>query len=131
MDSIENRLNQGLDFILYQLDHGNTLEGLKNGLLWFGFEQVKEWKSKFGYQFHVYSNEHFINKKPHFHIIHKGESIDCRLFLDGELIDCKGQSKLNKKVHEAIKYFVSQPKRATMLAKFWNSKNPDLLVPVG
>ncbi len=70
-EELENKLNQGLYYILDQLSHGNTIEGLKNGRVWMGFEQVKEWKSKFGFQFQIYSNDHFIDKKPHFHIVKK------------------------------------------------------------
>lgn len=76
------KLDQGLDYILDQLDHGNTIEGLKRGRVWMRFEQVKEWKSKFGFQFQIYSNDHFIYNKPHFHIVEQSEGIDCRIFFD-------------------------------------------------
>ena len=125
-EELENKLNQGLDYILDQLHHGNTIEGLKNGRVWMGFEQVKEWKSKFGFQFQIYSNDHFIDNKPHFHIVKKSEEIDCRIFFDGVIYDCKGNSTLDKKLREAIVYFVSDPKRQILLIDFWNNKNPQL-----
>lgn len=124
-DELENRLNQGLDYILEQLSHGNTIEGLKKNRVWMGFEKVKEWKSKFGYQFHIYSNDHFIDNKPHFHIVKKSEGIDCRLFFDGEVVDCQSNFQLSKRVKEAIKYFLSKPNNQERLIEFWNKKNPD------
>jgi hypothetical protein len=41
-------------------------------------EKVKEWKSRFGYQFHIYSNDHCLDNKPHFHFIKVSDNIDCR-----------------------------------------------------
>lgn len=125
-DEIEVRLNQGLDYIVDQLSHGNTIEGLKRGRVWMGFEQVKEWKSKFGYQFQIYSNDHLIDNKPHFHIVNKSENIDCRLFFDGEVVDCQGNSQLKKKIKSALKYFLAQPSNQTLLVELWNRKNPSL-----
>jgi hypothetical protein len=37
-----------------QLTKGNTIEGLKNGQRYIELHQVKEWKSKYCYQFHVF-----------------------------------------------------------------------------
>lgn len=124
MCSICNKLDEGFDGILFQLSKGNTIEGLKDGRRWDGFEQVKEWKSKFGYQFHIYSNDHFINKKPHFHLLKNSEGIDCRFFFDGELFDCKGNSQIDKKTQKALEYFLSETKQQEMLIKLWNQKNP-------
>ncbi len=51
-----------------------------------------------------------------------------RLFFDGELFDCKGSAALDKKIREAIVYFVSDPKRQIILKEFWNNKNPELKI---
>jgi hypothetical protein len=91
-----------------------------------GFKQIKEWRSKFGYQFHIYSNDHFINNKPHFHLIKRSDNIDCRLFFDGEIFDHNGNVFLDKKVKEAIIYFLENPGRQQNLIEFWNLKNPTL-----
>ena len=127
-DELENKLNKGLDYVIDQLFHGNTIEGLKKGRVWFGLEQVKEWNSKFGFQFQIYSNDHFIDNKPHFHIVKKSEGIDCRLFFDGNIFDCKGESSLDKKTREAILYFLSDIAIQTLLKEFWNKKNPSLSI---
>ena len=121
---IENLLDELFDEILFQLSKGNTIDGLKNGRKWSGFEQVKEWKSKFGFQFHIYSNDHFIESKPHFHLVNIGENIDCRIFFDGEVYDCKGKNQLDKRIYNSVKYFLAESKIQLYLIEFWNSKNP-------
>ena len=125
---MNDELNQGFDEILFQLSKGNTIEGLKKGNLWMGFEKVKEWKSQFGYQFHIYSKDHFLDNKPHFHILKESEKIVCRVFFDGTLYDCKGAEKLDKKIIKALKYFLSQPKSQKTLLDFWNFKNPQCCI---
>jgi hypothetical protein len=118
------RLNQNFDEILFQLSKGNTIEGLKKGLLWDGFEQVKEWKSRFDYQFHIHSNDHLLEKKPHFHLKKPSENIDCRIFFDGTIYDCKGDNLIDKRTREAVEYFLSNPNNQSLLLEFWNHKNP-------
>lgn len=120
----EEKLNESFDEIIHQLTKGNTIEGLKAGQLYMEFHQVKEWKSKYGYQFHVYSNDHPLDKKPHFHILKESESIDCRIFFDGSIYDCKGQNKLEKKVKEALDYFLENDSNIKILINLWNNKNP-------
>ena len=95
-DPTNDKLNRGFDEILFQLSKGNTIECLKKGIFWSGFEKVKEWKSQFGYQFHIYSNDHFLDKKPHFHILKESESIDCRVFFDGTLYDLLSRRGLQR-----------------------------------
>jgi len=127
-EKIENKLNEGLDYIIDQLTHGNTIDRLKKGRVWFGFEQLKEWKSKYGFQFQIYSNDHFIENKPHFHLVKNSDGINCRLFFNGEIYDCKGNKSLEKKVLEAITYFLSDNSIQLLLIDFWNQKNPSLKI---
>lgn len=123
-DNFEDKLNESFDFIIHQLTKGNTIEGIKTRHLFMEFHQVKEWKSKYGYQFHVYSNDHLIDKKPHFHIIKESDNIDCRFFFDGNIYDCKGQNKLEKKVFIALEYFLEENSNIAKLIDLWNNKNP-------
>ena len=123
-----DKLNQLFDEIIHQLEKGNTIEGLKKGLLYYEFHQVKEWKSKYGYRFHVYSNDHLIDKKPHFHIVKESEGIDCRFFFNGSIYDCKGQNKLEKKVSVALEYFLECRSNIAILISLWNNKNPNYKV---
>lgn len=97
MSNTSIEIEQSFDEILFQLSKGNTIEGLKKGRMWLGFEQVKEWKNRFGFQFHIYSNDHFIDNKPHFHLRKSSDNIDCRFFFNGELFDCKGKELLTRK----------------------------------
>jgi hypothetical protein len=122
-EPIENRLNQSFDSIIFQLSKGNTIEGIKRGSLYMEFEKVKEWKSRFGYQFHIYSNDHFIDNKPHFHFIKSSDEIECRVFFDGTVYDYKGKGRLDKKAKEALDYFLSGEYIQKSLVEFWNSKN--------
>jgi len=128
MEKHEEHLDESLDDILFQLSKGNTIERLAKGVRWESFQQVKEWKNRFGYQFHIYSNDHFIDNKPHFHLRKQSENIDCRFFFNGDLIDCKGKSQIEKKVFEALSYLLSKPQQQLRLNDFWNSKNPNLKV---
>ena len=109
---------------LQMLIHGLIVAGQR----YIELHQVKEWKSKYGYQFHVYSNDHPLDKKPHFHIVKKSDNIDCRFFFDGIIYDCKGQNKLEKKVIEALGYFLEQNSNITKLINLWNNKNPNYKV---
>lgn len=121
-------LEQGFDSILYQISKGNTIEGLIKGRRYIELEQVKEWKSKFGFQFHIYSNDHLVNNEPHFHLIKKSEDIDCRMYFTGKIIDCKGSIQLDKKIIKAVEYFVSLDLTKKSLIELWNQKNPSLMV---
>ena len=120
----EDSLNQIFDGIIHQLTKGNTIERLKKGIKYSEFHQFKEWKSKYGYQFHVYSNDHLIDSKPHFHILKKSENIDCRFLFNGQIYDCKGKRKPDKKVLDALKYLLEDRSNLASLILLWNNKNP-------
>ena len=122
------KLDESFDFIVHQLEKGNTVEGMKNRTFYFEFEKVKEWKSKYGYEFHIYSNDHLIEKKPHFHLIKKSIDLECRIFFNGEVYDYKGNGRLEKKAKEALEYFVESDRNQEILKRIWNSKNPMLAV---
>ena len=127
-EPIENRLTQSFESIYFQFSKGNTAEGLNRGNRYMEYEQVKEWKSRFGYQFHIYSNDHFIDNKPHFHFIKTSDQIECRVFFDGTFYDCKGKGRLDKKAKDALDYFLSGEYAQKTLIEFWNSKNPQCKV---
>jgi len=118
------KLDESFEFVFHQLERGNTIEGIKNNRLFFEFEKVKEWKSKYGYEFHIYSNDHLIDKKPHFHLVKKSIELDCRIFFDGEIYDYKGNGRLEKKAKEALEYFVESERNQAILKETWNYKNP-------
>lgn len=126
----EKYFDKNFDDILFQLSKGNTIENLKKGQLWMGFEQVKEWKNTFGYQFHIYSNDHPLEKKPHFHLTKMSDGIDCRFFFNGELYDCKGKDNLDKKTDKALRHMLSSPKTQLKLSELWDFKNPNYKIHI-
>ena len=128
MSDTSIEIEHSFDEILFQLSKGNTIEGLKKGRMWMGFEQVKEWKNRFGFQFHIYSNDHLIDNKPHFHLRKSSDNIDCRFFFDGALFDCKGNGTIDKKTLNALNYLLSNPLQQKRLIDLWNRKNPKLTI---
>jgi hypothetical protein len=118
-------LNIGFDELLFQLSKGVTIEQYEKGMRWFGLEKVKEWKSRFGYQFHIYSNDHLIENKPHFHLLKESDGIDCKYFFDGTLIECKNFNQTDKSVVKELLYFLSKKDQQMRIIELWNSKNPN------
>jgi hypothetical protein len=127
-EKTENNLDQYFDFIFHQLTKGNTVEGLKNKRIIVELERVKEWKSKYNFQFHIYPNDHFIENKPHFHFVKRSEDLECRVFFDGNIIDYKGKGRLDKRAYDALKYFLESERHQTQLKELWNKNNPNLLI---
>lgn len=127
-DSGSNSLDKNFDFILNQLIKGNTVERLRNKQYYWEFEQVKEWKSRYGFQFHIFPNDHLIENKPHFHLIKKSEGINCRGFFNGEIHNCEGNGRLEKKTLEALNYFLEQPNVQEQLKELWNKNNPKYII---
>jgi hypothetical protein len=127
MEEDIKKLDESFDLIIHQLTKGNTIDGLKNNRLYLELEKVKEWESKYGYQFHIYSNDHPIDKKPHFHLIKKADDLECRIFFDGEIHDFKGRGRLDKNAKDALKYFLENPRNQEILKLNWNHKNPNWL----
>jgi len=129
MDHILGKqLDEYFDWIINQLTKGNTIDNLRKDRIYSEFEQVKEWKSKYGFQFQIYPNDHFIDNKPHFHLVKKSDNIDCRIFFDGTIYDCKGKGYLDKRTKDALDYFLSNITTLERLKKLWNIKNPSLTI---
>ena len=127
MDGEELYLEIGFDEILFQLSKGLTIDQLKDGKRWFGFEQVKEWKNRMGYKLHIYSNDHLIENKAHFHLTKESESVDCKFDFKGNVLSCS-QGAVGRKIIDALVYFCEQPKNYERLIQLWNIKNPKLIV---
>jgi hypothetical protein len=85
-------------------------------------DRIQSRGDKFGYAIYVYGNEHLIEGKKHFHLIHKAENIDCRFDFDGNILDEKEGEKINKKIKKLIKEYCSLDKEK--LENIWNKKNP-------
>ena len=128
MSEDNSNLDQSFDSIIYQLTRGNTIEGLKNHIRFVELEKVNEWKSKYGYQFHIYSNDHLIDNKPHFHFIKNADDLECRIFFDGLIYDFKGHGRLTKHAKEALAYFLDSSANQEILKREWNKKNPQFAI---
>lgn len=115
------------DELLFQVSKGNTFENLEKGIFYIGLEQVKEWKSRFGYKFNIYSNDHFINNKPHFHLDNSSEGIHCKISFEGEIFESKGK-ELPKNIQKDLIKFLSKDEINLLLKSKWNSMNPKLKV---
>lgn len=122
------RLNGIFDDILYQVSKGNSIEDQQNGIRHIELHQVKEWKSKFGFKFNIYGNDHFINNKPHFHFDNKQLGISCKMSFSGEIFECKGKKKVSRKTLKELNYFLSKPNVQDLITELWNDKNPKLKV---
>ncbi len=121
-----NLIDKIFDDLLFQLSKGNTFENIENGRTILDLEQIKEWKSKFGYTFSIYPNDHFIKNKPHFHLDHKGNRIAAKLSFDGEVLEYKGNNRIDKKTLKALNNFLNNENVQNLLISKWNKNNPDL-----
>ena len=121
-----NDLNRSFDELKYQFSKGLTIDDYKNGIRYFEFEKVKEWKSRFGYVFSIYGNDHFIDNKPHFHFDHKEKGVYCKISFDGEIFESKGKNEIDKKALKELRYFLSINKTQQIIISKWNEKNPKL-----
>lgn len=115
------------DELLFQISKGNTFEKLEKGIFYIEFQQVKEWKSRFGYKFSVYSNDHFIDNKPHFHLDNESIEVHCKISFDGEILESKRKG-LPKNIQKELNNFLSKNEVQILLRNKWNSMNPSLKV---
>lgn len=111
------------DSLLFQIEKGNTIENIEKGITYIGLEKVKEWKSRFGYEFNIYSNDHPIEKEPHFHLDNKTEGVSCKLSFSGKVFSCKNKG-IPKKITKELKYFLDKEEVKEILKNKWNYMNP-------
>ena len=121
-----NDLNRSFDELKFQFEKGLTIENHKNGIRYFGLEKVKEWKSRFGYTFNIYGNDHFIEGKPHFHFDNNEKGVACKISFNGEVFESKGKNKIDKKILKELRYFLSHERTQELIISKWNTKNPKL-----
>lgn len=116
------------DDLLFQTHRGNLSHNqLDKGVRFEQFEQIKEWKSKYGFKFNVYGNDHLINGKAHFHFDNHGQNIFCKIDFNGNILENNG-SEIPKKVLDDLKYFLSKDSNKTRIKDLWNVKNPSLVI---
>ena len=122
----EELLNQFFDDLLFQIEKGNTHENLEKGRRYEIFEQLQDWKSRFAYSLSIYSNDHLINGKPHFHFDNKAKAISATFNFDGVMNENRGKNEIPSNILKELKYFLSKPSIQEKLTEMWNLKNPEL-----
>jgi hypothetical protein len=122
-------LEIAFDNLLLAFDKGLTIEQHRRGVRYVELEKVKEWKSKFGYEFHIYGGEHFIEGKPHFHLIKKSDGFEGKYFFNGDVHIVKKGKEPPKQIIQALKYFLEKNTVQQKLETMWNDKNPTLKTP--
>jgi competence protein ComGF len=122
-----NQLDRFFDDLLFQTQRGRvTHEQLDKGIRYEQFEQVTAWQMKYGYKFNIYSNDHLIEGKKHFHFDNKEENILCKIDFEGNLLKTKGTNSVPTKIMKELKYFLAKDSVKKIITEMWNSKNPDL-----
>ena len=124
----DNFLIRSFDSLLHYVSRGITHEQIEQGVTLLELEKVKEWKSKNGYLFNIYGNDHFIDNKPHFHFDHKEKQIACKIGFDGEIFESKGKTNPDSKIIKELKYFLDKDETQKALKNMWNTKNPELQI---
>lgn len=120
------KLDRYFDDLLFQtVSGGLTHEQLENGLRHDQFQKVKEWKSKYGFSFSIYGNEHLINGKKHFHFDNKEKEIFSKIDFEGNILEIKGKN-IPSNIEKDLKYFLQKSYVKPLLEEFWNNKNPHL-----
>lgn len=121
-----DRLNQIFDDILTQtIAYGFTHEQLDAGRRRDGLEQVKEWKLKYGYKFSVYSNDHLIDGKRHFHFDNAANDIRCKFDFEGNILESSGRNEIPANVLKDLRYFLNKGARRS-LDEMWERLNPNV-----
>lgn len=120
-------IEQLFDEILYQFSKGISYENYNKGQRWIEFEKIKEWKSKFGYNFNIYSNDHLINNKPHFHFDNKEKEIYTKIDFYGNVLESLGND-IPKKILKDLEFFLTDDKIQKIISEKWNERNPNFMI---
>ncbi len=125
----DNILDRLFDDLLFQTQRGKiTHEQLERNVRFEQFEQVKDWKLKYGYRFNIYGNDHFIDGRPHFHFDNNEAKIFCKVDFDGNVLEFQGTNEIPNNIHKELLYFLSKETNRKRIIDLWNQKNPMLLV---
>lgn len=122
---MENKINVIFDeFIEQTITYGISHERYENGTRYEKFVQVKEWKSKFGYTFSVYSNDHLIDGKRHFHFDNSNSKIFSKIDFEGNILEEKGGNSIPSNIKKELVYFLKKDGSKKMLNDMWDKLNP-------
>lgn len=88
------------------------------------YQKFKEWNSRFGYKFNIYSNDHLISGKPHFHFDNQEKGIKAKIDFDGNILSI-GPKPIPSNIYKELKYFLAKNYVQKILIENWMNKNPD------
>lgn len=125
MESYTEKLEWLFDDLLFQTSR-LTYEQIDGGRRIERFENLKEWKSKHGYKFNIYSNDHLINGKKHFHFDNIADGVFAKLDFNGNILEIKG-NQIPRNIHKDLIYFLNKKHIQIIVENFWNDKNPNLI----
>lgn len=124
--STEVGLDRSFDELLLQTqDQGLTFEQIEYKHKHEQLQKIKDWNSKYGYALNIYSNEHLIEGKKHFHFDNKEKGIHAKVDFDGNVLEVKGKN-IPSNIEKDLKYFLTQSYVRRILEEVWKNKNPNL-----
>lgn len=125
---LNERLDREFDDLLKpMLKHGFTFEQATDpNSMYVELEQVMEWKSRYGFTFNIWPNDHLIDGKRHFHFDNKAQGIALKLDFDGNILENKGKKELESKMLKILKKFVKLPHIQKRINQLWEKNNPDV-----
>lgn len=109
----------------YKLSHEEIIAGRRID----EFQQLNSWRLKYGYKLNIYSNDHLINGKPHFHFDNDEKNVHCKMSFDGDILNSTANS-IPPNVFKDLLFFLKIQEHSKTIRMMWNEKNPSLLVPV-
>lgn len=86
------------------------------------FQQLSSWQQKYGYKFNVY-NDHLIDDKKHFHFDNKEKNVHLKMDFEGNILEDKGKSRIDRRVHDILKKFLKQKSTTEELNQLWKKNN--------
>lgn len=87
------------------------------------YQKLKEWNSRFGYEFNIYSNDHLIFGKPHFHFDNPERGVNAKIDFDGKVLSI-GTKPIPSNIYKELKYFLKKDYVQRILTENWINKNP-------
>lgn len=119
-------LSRNFDSILRPiLKHNIKFEEIiKPNTCYIELEIVAEWENWKGFTFNIYSNDHLIDGKRHFHLDKKSDNIALKIDFDGNILSNKGKGNIKPKEYKVLKQFLGLKEIRDALDKLWEKNNP-------
>jgi|GEM_PF-2039880 hypothetical protein len=113
------------DLLIETQDEGLTYEQIEYKHNHEQLQKIKDWNSRYGYTLNIYSNEHLISGKKHFHFDNKEKGIYAKIDFAGNVLEIKGKN-IPSNIEKNLRYFLNQSYVRKMMEDVWSHKNPNL-----